>query len=98
MAYMHELVHVCHPCCPFFGTSTISNSYYGNFVIGATGIAPVIEKRLNILYENCPVKKEKERKIFYEKIIFMIKFIGKIFWIDFYFWRSKKFLGIRLRL
>ena len=79
MAYMHELVHICHPCCPFFGTSTISNSYHGNFVIGATGIAPVIEKRLNILYENCPVKKEKERKNFYEKNYFY----DKIYWKNF---------------
>ena len=80
MAYMHELVHVCHLDCPFFVTLPVSKGYPSIFVFEPTGIAPRYRKRLNFLLESCPMMKEIDEKNFSEKNFFMIKnFLKNIF-------------------
>ena len=90
MACMHELVHVCHLCCPFFGNSPDAKSYPSIFIFGAAAQAPGWQERLILYIENCPkaIKMDKKffRKIFLEmKIIFKINFVEwTICWLGFF--------------
>ena len=67
MAYMHELVHVCHPCCPFFGNLTNAKGYPSIFIFGAVALAPVNRNGLILFIEKCPETIKNEKKNFCEK-------------------------------
>ena len=63
MAYMHELVHVCHLSCPFFVNLPYIKGYPSIFVFGAAAWAPGYWKGLNFEQEKGPIALERDKKI-----------------------------------
>ena len=45
MAYMHELVHICHLGCRFFVDLRYASSYHANFIFGTAIYASTFEMR-----------------------------------------------------
>ena len=87
MAYMHELMHICHPCCPFFGNLTYANGYHSIFIWGAVTKPQVNWIEWFFAIEKCPEIEKIDDKIFFEKYFLCNeKFIANIFYDQILCW------------
>ena len=77
MAYMHELVHICHLDVRFFGNLHGANSYHASFVSGMVYYVLMFEKDWFYAYRNGPEEEKCDKKIFFEYNGYMIKIFRK---------------------
>ena len=66
MAYMHELVHICHLDFAFFMDLHYANSYHANFIFGMVSYDLSLKKDCFSLHESCPEVEKNYEKIFDE--------------------------------